>query len=323
MKNLPKVIAVVGTTASGKSDLAIELAQTFNGEILSVDSRQIYKDMNIGTNKEAGQTVYQEILSEQKPVGDMPISLSDVINNPYLVKDIPHYFISVVRPDQLLTAAHFQQLAFEVIEHIIQKGKVPILVGGTSLYTSATLENWEFSNVEPDYTLREQLQEMSLEQQQAMLKEIDLELFDTIDHQNPRRLVRAIEQAKQGAQARSHKGEAKYQALYLAPQIDREEVYERINHRVDRMIEQGWLEEIQMIGDTYGWDTVAMTGHGYRQLAMYLQGKVSKEEALEETKKVTRHYAKRQLTWWRKYGDVHWVASTEDANQLCKTFLAE
>ena len=229
--NQPKVIAVVGTTASGKTDLAIELAKKFNGELVSVDSRQIYKEMNIGTNKD-----YR----------------------------YPHHLMDLVTPDQVLTLADIQKLAFETIEDIIQRGKVPILVGGTGLYITAILENWKI----PD-----------------------------------------------------EKGDPKYDALYIAPVIDREEVYEKINRRVDQMLEEGWLDEIKDLGEKYGWNTVAMTGHGYKQLGAYLRGETTLEKAIEETKKVIRHYAKRQLTWWRHHGDVNWVDGIGEAKKLVNIFL--
>ncbi len=323
----PKVIAVVGTTASGKSDLALALAKEFDGEIISVDSRQIYKEMDIGTNKEPGrhQTDTREITKdkaffdiEQKlEETNSPISLEDALINVYDVQGITHYMIGVVRPDQLLTLSHFQLLAFGIINEIIARGKLPILVGGTSLYTSAILENWQIPDAKPNPNLRRELEDLSDIELIARLEAVDRSASRRVDVQNRRRVIRAIEIAEQGRMIKSpSKLEAKFDALYLAPVVDREEVYERINGRVDKMIEAGLVEEVRAVGEKYGYDMVAMTGHAYQQIGFYLQGNWTLDQAIEESKKVTRNYAKRQLTWWRKHGDVKWVRDVEEAKTL-------
>lgn len=320
---LPKVVAVVGTTASGKSDLAIQLARVFNGEIVSVDSRQIYKEMDIGTNKEPGHVV-----SVDRPdvsverFKDSPVSLRDVLSAPYVSGEIPHYLISVVRPDQTLTLAHVQQLAFGIIDDIVKRGKVPVLVGGTGLYTSATLENWQLPEGLPDPKVRAELSVLPLEQLQSRLKMLDPLAYDSIDRFNPRRLIRAIEMALQGqGHGRAKKGEPKYEALYLAPAFDKALVYKRIDDRVDRMVREGLIEEVKQVGEKYGYDCVAMTGHAYQQIGWYLQGKISLEEAVELSKKVTRAYAKRQITWWKKFGPVTWVKDATEALNIVRGFF--
>lgn len=348
--NLPKIIAVVGTTASGKSDLALALAKKFNGEIISVDSRQIYKQMDIGTNKEPGQhqTDTREITKdkhffaiEQKlDETRSPISLEEALENVYEVQGIPHYMIGVVRPDQLLTLSHFQQLAFGIIQEIIQRGKLPILVGGTSLYTSAILENWQIPDVEPNPNLRRELEDLTDAQLIARLEQTDPKAALRIDVQNRRRVIRAVEIASQGRMLKSaSKLAKKYDALYLAPCVsspfppapfprreggecvDREVLYQRIDARVDKMIDAGLVEEVRAVGEKYGYDIVAMTGHAYQQIGFYLQGKWTLEQAIEESKKVTRNYAKRQLTWWRKHGDVKWVNNVAEAKNFVEVFL--
>jgi tRNA dimethylallyltransferase len=323
MNNLPKIIAVVGTTASGKSDLAIEIAKEFDGEVISVDSRQIYKDMDIGTNKEPGNMVKRdEPILNVPPFQDSPVSLSDVLNDYYEVEGIPHYMISVVYPDQLLTLAHFQFLAFQIIDDILERGKLPILVGGTSLYTSAIAENWQIPDAKPNPNLRKELESLSDIELIKRLDAVDQGKTETIDLGNRRRLIRAIEIAEQGKMVKSPKKlDPKYETLYLAPRVDREEVYRRINDRVDKMLDQGLIEEVKTVGEKYGYGTVAMTGHAYQQIGKYLQSEWDLEKAVEESKKVTRRYAKRQMTWWRKYGDVHWVENKNEAFRLVQGFL--
>jgi len=333
MNNLPKIIAIVGTTASGKSDMALELAKKFNGEIISADSRQIYKEMDIGTNKEPGEIKTAKLQNDKASnfLGykykleqmNSPLSLEQALETVYEVDGIPHYMISVVSPADVLTLAHFQTLAFGIIEDIIQRGKTPILVGGTSLYTSAILENWQIPEVEPDKQLRNELDQLSDVELIRYLDAVDSKATKKIDLTNRRRMIRAIEIAVQGRMNKSlNKLDPKYNPLYLAPKIDREEVYDRINTRVDKMVELGLVEEVKTIGEKYGYDTVAMTGHAYQQIGKYLQGEWSLKQALEESKKVTRHYAKRQLTWWRKHGDVKWCKPGE-AVEIAKAFLAE
>lgn len=329
--SLPKIIAIVGTTASGKSDLGLALAKEFNGEMISVDSRQIYKEMNIGTNKDEGQIIRvsdRQIKANPQLEArlediESPVSLQQVLQDPYIVDEVPNYMISVVNPDQTLTLAHFQTLAFGIIDDILSRGKVPILVGGTSLYTSAILENWEIPDVEPDHNLRNELDQLSDVELIKYLDAVDKQATEKIDLGNRRRIIRAIEIAVQGKMNKSKsKLDPKYAPLYLAPIIDREDLYSKINLRVDKMMEAGLEDEVKMIADKYGYDIVAMTGHAYQQIGKYLQGNWSREQAIEESKKVTRHYAKRQLTWWRKYGDVQWIDSIDQAKEKVKDFLS-
>lgn len=325
--NLPKIIAVVGTTASGKSDLAIEIAKEFNGEIISVDSRQIYKEMNIGTAKEPGKIVkrpkeWGEINGHAKYISDTPVLLHNVMDEYYEVRGIPHYMIDVVYPDELLTLAHFQALAFGIIDEILSRGKLPVLVGGTSLYTTALVENWQIPEIPPDPNLRRELEQLSESELMMRLGDVLPEKAKTIDLKNRHRMIRTIEIALNGRIFKSKsKLEPKYEVLHLAPEVDREVIYNRINKRVDKMVEQGLVEEVKAVGEKYGYDIVAMTGHAYQQIGFYLQGKWDLKKALEESKKVTRNYAKRQLTWWRKNGPVEWIKNKDEAFNLVQKFL--
>lgn len=324
MQPLPKIIAVVGTTASGKSALALQLAKAFNGEVVSVDSRQIYKDMDIGTNKEPGKevVVQRNDVPHVKLPSDCPVSLADVLSNLYEVEGVVHYMIGVVRPDQTLTLAHFKILAEGIIDDILSRGKLPILVGGTGLYVTAILENWQVPTAVPDPKLRAELQDLPAADLAKRLKQLDPLAYDAVDRNNPRRLVRAIEMAMQGqGHGRLKRGEPRYDALYLAPVFEKEVVYKRIDDRVDRMVTDGLVQEVKAVGEKYGFDCVAMTGHAYQQIGWYLQGKISLQEALDLSKKVTRAYAKRQITWWKKFGDVQWMKDAQQAEIVTRSFL--
>lgn len=317
-----KLVAVVGTTASGKSALALQLAKQFNGEIVSVDSRQIYKDMDIGTNKDAGEIKQwdrADIPSITLPA-DCPVTLAQVLSQVYMVEGIPNYMIGIVRPDQLLTLAHFKALAEGVIADIIARGKLPILVGGTSLYTTAIVQNWLIPDVKPDADLRKQLEAMTTEQLVERLRSVAPERLETIDVQNPRRLMRAIEIASGDAKP-TQKGDLKYDVLLIAPMVEQALLNKRINDRVDAMVSNGLIDEVKRVGEQYGYDCVAMTGHAYQQIGWFLQGKISRDEAIELSKKVTRAYAKRQKTWWNKYGPVQWVQNTDEAIRLITSWL--
>ncbi len=325
MNTLPKIIAVVGTTASGKSALAIQIAKDFNGEIISVDSRQIYAEMNIGTNKEPGEMVTAKpdtsILRMPLPA-DCPVSIAEILSTVYMVEGIPHYMISIVRPDQLFTLAHFKAAAEAVIADILRRGKLPILVGGTSLYTTAILNNWLIPETQPDTALRTELQALTTPELVKRLETVDAARVQTIDIRNRRRLFRAIEIATYGQQGKAQvEGEKKYNPLLIAPIVKKDVLYKRINDRVDAMVTAGLVEEVKAVGEKYGYHCVAMTGHAYQQIGMALQNKMTLEGALELSKKVTRAYAKRQLTWWKKYGPVSWVNNADEAKQLVKKFL--
>ncbi|MBI4122313.1 MAG: tRNA (adenosine(37)-N6)-dimethylallyltransferase MiaA [Parcubacteria group bacterium] len=291
--SLPKIIAIVGTTASGKTALAVELAREFNGEIVSVDSRQIYEEMDIGTNKEVAEGV-------------------------------KHHMINLVKPDEVLTLGQFKTMAQAVIDNILSRGKLPVLVGGTSLYTTAILRNWQIPAIEPDSALRAELEALTTDELATRLSKLNPDKAAQTDLHNRRRLVRAIEVEESASVSGSSlpaQGPQKYNALLIAPAVDLPSLYERINTRFDAMMAAGLLDEVKTVGEKYGYDSVAMTGHGYQQLGGHLQGRSTLAEAVEVSKKATRAYAKRQLTWWRKYGPVQWVQSKDQAVDLVRYFL--
>ncbi|MBU1019326.1 MAG: tRNA (adenosine(37)-N6)-dimethylallyltransferase MiaA [Patescibacteria group bacterium] len=285
----PPLIIVLGPTASGKTGLSIALAQKFNGEIISADSRQIYRGMDVGTDK---------------------ISAKDA-------QGIKHYMIDIKSPDQTFTMADFQRESTYSIKEILNKGKIPFLVGGTGLYINAIAENYQLNNAPPDTSLRAEL-EKELEKQGAehmhkMLSELDPLSASKIHPNNHRYLIRALEINLKTKQTKSNsKGESKYEIFKIGINWPREELYERINSRVDEQIDRGILNEIKTLLDQgYSRNLPAMSGLGYKEFFPYLDGEKPLEECLEDLKQATRNYAKRQITWFGRDDTIYWISPRE------------
>lgn len=289
MQNKPKVIVICGPTASGKTGLSIELAKKINGEIVSCDSMQIYKDMTIGTAKPTKEEM----------------------------QGIPHYLIDFVSPDTRYSVADFKRDAEQAISKIIEKGKVPIVVGGTGLYADTLVYNIKYPEIEIDLEYRKQLEEMiekeGLESAYQKAKEIDEEAASKISSNDKKRIMRILEiyhqtgKTKTQLEAESRLEEPPYQYMFYAIGMDREKLYERINLRVDIMIEQGLIEEVEELLKKYKEFPTAMQGLGYKEVVEYLQGNATREEMIETLKMETRRYAKRQLTWFRKNKEIKWI----------------
>lgn len=320
MKNkLPKLIVVCGPTASGKTDLAITLAKKFNGEIINADSRQIYKEMSIATAKPILD--YGLRTTDYKPQDDEVRSLKTEV---YTVDGTSHYLLDIIEPDENFTLADYKENALKAIKEIGKKGKVPFLVGGTGLYIRAIVENLEIPKVEPNLALRKELEGKTLEEQVAMLKENDPDSYEKIDLQNPRRVIRALEvvlSTGESFASQQKKGKPLFNVLQIGLKLEKENLYERINSRCERMIETGLVQEAKKLAQKYSWELPSMSGIGYRQMRDYIEGKMSLDEALDWLKKDTRHYAKRQMTWFRKDESIHWIENEKQAEKLIKEFL--
>ena len=285
----PKVIVICGPTASGKTGLSIELAKRINGEIISCDSMQIYKDMNIGTAK---PTIEE-------------------------MQGIPHYMLDFVEPDKRYSVADFKQEATQKIEYVLKKGKVPIVVGGTGLYVDALVKNITYSEIEIDLEYRKQLEELiekqGLESLYEEAKKIDEKAMQTISKNDKKRIMRVLEiyhqtgKTKTQLEAESRLVPPPYEYIVFAITMDREKLYERINKRVDIMLEQGLIEEVEGLTKKYEKFPTAMQGLGYKEVVEYLDGEITKEEMIEKLKMETRRYAKRQLTWFRKNKEIKWI----------------
>ncbi|MFZ5988439.1 MAG: tRNA (adenosine(37)-N6)-dimethylallyltransferase MiaA [Bacillota bacterium] len=300
---MDNVIVILGPTASGKTRLSIELAKMANGEIISADSMQVYKYMDIGTAKP----------DEDEKEG------------------IFHYLIDEITPDEEFSVAGFQELALEYIDEILRKGKLPIIAGGTGLYINSLIYNLEFTDTICDWELRERLKreagEKGNEYLHSMLREIDPVAAKNIHMNNVKRVIRAIEvytYTKKPIslhQEESRKNPPKYNYILIGLMMDRQRLYERINKRVDLMLEKGLLKEVKKLMEMgYDKNTIAMQGLGYKEILSYLRGEVSLDEAVDILKRDTRRYAKRQITWFKRLENVHWINLDEfkDEKEILK-----
>ena len=284
-----KVIVICGPTASGKTSLSIELAKRIDGEIISCDSMQIYKDMNIGTAK---PTIEER-------------------------QGIKHYLLDFVSPSERYSVADFKKDAKKAIKEIIDKGKTPIVVGGTGLYIDSLIYEIEYSNIEFDENYRkkleEEVQKEGLEKLYEKAKKIDPQAIEKISKNDKKRILRILEiyhatgKNKTEQEIESRKNEVEYDYKVYAISWDREELYARINKRVDLMIEQGLIDEVKNILQKYEQFPTAMQGLGYKEVVDYLQGNCTKQEMIEKIKMETRRYAKRQMTWFRKNKQTIWI----------------
>ncbi len=289
MKKNPLII-LTGPTSVGKTALSIALAKAVNGEIISADSMQVYRHMDIGTAK---------ITPEE-------------------MDGVPHYLIDEFDPDEEFNVVTFQQLSKAYMQQIYSRNKIPILVGGTGFYIQAVLYDINFTENETDNSYRTELEQL-LEERGAdylhdLLKKADPNSAEAIHPNNSKRVIRALEYIKvTGDKISEHNKEQRskespYNFCYFVLNIDRAKLYETINQRVDLMLKHGLLEEVKKLVDLgYTGELVSMQGLGYKELLEYIKGTYTLEEAIDILKRDTRHFAKRQLTWFRREKDVIWV----------------
>ena len=301
----PKVIVICGPTASGKTSLSIEVAKKIDGEIISCDSMQIYKDMNIGTAK---PTVEE-------------------------MQGIPHYMLDFVLPSERYSVADFKEAATDRIEDILKREKVPIIVGGTGLYVDALTKNITYPEIEIDLEYRKQLEELikenGLESLYEEAKKIDEKAMQTISKNDKKRIMRVLEiyhqtrKTKTQLESESRLTPPPYEYIVFAINMEREKLYERINKRVDIMIDQGLIEEVEALTKKNEEFPTAMQGLGYKEVVSYLKKEITKEEMIEKLKMETRRYAKRQLTWFRKDENIKWIDGLAPLEQNIQCILEE
>ncbi len=306
-ERLPKLIVILGPTASGKSAWVLKLAHEFGGEIVSADSRQIYRGLDIGTAKPSGQR-------------------KTIKGKSYLlVQGVPHHLIDIVKPNQTLTLAQYQTKAIRVIRAIIKRGRTPFLVGGTGLYLSSVIDHWQIPKIKPQKNLRKQLERLSTKKLISKLKTIDPETAAVIDLSNRRRLIRALEvNLTSGSSflSQRQKGEPLFEVLELGLLRPRGKLYQAIDRRVDAMIKRGLVGEVRkLLVQGYNLGQPALSGIGYQQIGQHLQGKIDLETAIRLIKRDTRHYAKRQLTWFRRDQRIKWLSNFGEARKLVKKFI--
>lgn len=292
------LVILTGPTAVGKTELSINLAKKINGEIISADSIQVYKYMDIGSAK---------ILESEK-------------------SGIKHYLIDELEPDEAFHIVRFQEKAKHYMKEIYSKGKTPIIVGGTGFYIQSILYNIDFDESNVDELYRQELEYLANEKGNAflhnMLLEVDEDAALKIHENNIKKVIRALEFNKQtGLKISKHneeqsEKESPYNFIYLVLNDKREDIYSRINKRVDQMIEKGLVDEVKgLLEKGYSKGLVSMQGLGYKEIASYLEGEMTLEEAIYILKRDTRHFAKRQITWFKREKAVTWINRWEHENE--------
>ena len=294
--NKKPLVIISGPTAAGKTDLSVSLAKLINGEIISADSMQVYKGFDIGTAK----TTSEEM------------------------SGIKHYLIDELEPDEEFNIFEFKTRAEKYINEIVSKGKIPVIVGGTGFYIQSVIYDVNFSEEGADRSYRKQLEHTAVEKGPGylhdMLKSIDPSSAEAIHANNVKRVIRALEYHHETGQMISeHNQEQRakgsdYNFAYFVLNRERSVIYDRINRRVDKMIEDGLIDEVQkLIASGVSPDSLAMQGLGYKEIYAYLDGRLSLEDAISLLKQSTRHFAKRQITWFKRERDVIWL-NYEDFN---------
>lgn len=307
-KTKKPLIILTGPTAVGKTKLSIELAKAVNGQMISADSMQVYRHMNIGTAK----------------------------IRPEEMQDIPHYLIDVLDPWESFDVVRFQTMAKEALEKIYTAGAIPIVVGGTGFYIQALLYNIDFDENDSETGYRSELQSFAdrhgVEALHDRLRQVDEKSADMIHPNNIKRVIRALEFYHQTGTRISEHNEAQrqkespYRFVYFVLDDERERIYRRIDQRIDQMLDQGLVAEVKQLRDMgCTRDMVSMQGLGYKEILAYLDGKCTLEEAVYILKRDTRHFAKRQLTWFRREHEVRWIERQEypDEAAMLQAMLAQ
>ncbi|MCP8616438.1 tRNA (adenosine(37)-N6)-dimethylallyltransferase MiaA [Salirhabdus salicampi] len=299
------VVAVVGPTAVGKTKLSIEIAKRFHGEVISGDSMQIYKGLDIGTAKV----------------------------KPEEMEGIPHYMIDILEPSESFSVASFQLMVQNYIKDINERDKLPIIAGGTGLYIQSVLYDFQFSEEKRDESftekLEEELEEKGIDHIHRRLAKVDPEQARKIHPNNVRRVIRALEIYEKTGMTMSElhehqKQNSPYTPILIGLQMEREELYNRINRRVDSMMEEGLLQEVERLYDQGLHNVQSMQGIGYKEFIPYFEGKIPLQEAVDTLKRNSRRYAKRQYTYFRNKMNIHWYPISEQtAHKTFSTILQD
>jgi tRNA dimethylallyltransferase len=301
---MKRLIAIVGPTGIGKTRLALHLAKIFQGEIVSADSRQVYRYMDIGTAKPS----------------------------PEEMSAVPHHLINVVDPDEEFSLATYQEMAYKAIDDIHRRGRLPFLVGGTGLYVKAVLEGWRIPGVSPDkdfrYNIEKRINERSIDEIYQELVVTDPDAAAKIDRRNVRRVIRALEVHAKAGQAFSQLGDKIAPAFIpfiIGLTAERSELYRRVDSRVDAMIEQGFVAEVEnLLKKGYRLDLPSMSGIGYRQIGQYLKGELATAEAIQKIKTETHRFIRHQYAWFRLADEkIHWFDISRESDSEIEKQLVE
>ena len=314
---MKRLLVIVGPTGTGKTNLALDLAKKFDGELISADSRQIYKGMDIGTGKLPGN-----IESRMK---NSDLEKHDKY---WLVKGIPVHLYDVITPDERFSVAEYQQLAYKVIDEIHYKHKLPILVGGTGLYIKAVVENLDIPRIGANPLLRQKIEKEAKKNGldfvfQKLIK-LDPEAAYIIDSKNPRRVIRALEitlLTKKPFSQQRRSGKPLFDVLKIGVSTAKERLKEKIYLRVDKMIKEGLVKEVEYLVNKYGADQQAFDAIGYREIIKYINNKKPLGQVIAEMKINTWHYAKRQTTWFKKDKRINWVRNYKETERVIDKFI--
>lgn len=295
MQKKSKIIVILGPTSSGKSDVAIQLAQEFDGEIVSADSRQIYRGMDIGSGK-----VTQEEQAMAK-----------------------HYMLDVAEPMEEYSAGKFKKEAEKIIENILKRKKLPIICGGTGFWIQSIVDNIIFPEVKPDQDLRKKLEEESTEELFEELKTLDPKRASKIDSRYRPRLIRAIEIATKLGSVPEIKSNPKYEALQVAIDWPKEELHKRIELRLNKRFSEGMIDEVKNLHSkqNVSWERLESFGLEYRWISRFLQEMISEKEMKEKLLQESKNYAKRQMTWFRKDNRIKWLKNYSEIKKEVENFL--
>lgn len=304
-QGFPKLIVVVGPTASGKSDLAVALAKKFNGGVISADSRQVYRGMNIGTGKVPGK--WQRINGKRQ----------------FIYKGVAHHMIDCVSPQRQYTVAEFQKAGRKVINRLLALGSLPIICGGTGFYVQALIGDITIPEVAPNPVLRRKLEKKSAQELLTLLQTKDPERAVTIDAKNKRRLIRALEITAAFGKVPKLTSQPLYETLFISIKLPPEKLRERIRKRLLARLKAGMIKEVKTLHDKTGvsWKKLDAFGLEYRYIARYLKNQISYDEMVRQLELAIWHYAKRQMTWFKKDARIRWIKKPDKAFPLVTSFL--
>jgi len=300
-----KLLVILGPTASGKSELAIQLAKLFNGEIVSADSRQVYRGMDLGTSKVPRDTKYK------------------IQDTEYYSDGIRHHLLDIEGPKQRFSATQYQALAYQIIKNIQHGGKLPILCGGTGLYLSSIVENWQFPKIPPQQKIRKELEGKSPKELSKIYQKLDPDGAKFIDKKNKRRLIRAIEVSKTQNKPfwqQRKKSKPMFNTLLIGLKLPKEKLKKRIAERVKKMMKMGLEKEVKTLIKKYGWLPAFQT-IGYQEWREYFNNKINKKEVQNLIELHTLQYSKRQMTWFKKMKDVKWIEDPKKAKTIAQTWI--
>ena len=301
---MERLVAIVGPTGIGKSRLALHLAGLFNGEIVSADSRQVYRYLDIGTAKPTPQELAR----------------------------VPHHLIDIINPDDDFSLAQYQGLAFKAIADIQKRGRLPLLVGGSGLYVKAVLEGWQIPGVSPDpefrYNVEQRAGESGIDELYQELVRVDPEAARKIDRRNVRRVIRALEvhaKTKKPFSQLGYKEAPAFDSFIIGLTADRAELYRMVDRRVDNMIEHGLVKEVEkLLKLGYDFNLPAMSGIGYRQVGQFLKGEMTLEDTRQKIKTETHRLVRHQYAWFRLNDDrIHWFDTGRQENAGIEKALVE